>query len=383
MTHGRLRLLLSLALSLAALAAAVGIASAATFIPDIKAADPETADNASTFRSTVTNINRWYSTAFNYRPQQPVTFLMFSDAAQKTDAVQSWVGRPLTQDEKNVINAEPAYFFPAKASPKGLAKDGYVIAVNMDFWAGWTQVRDQVAAIAFQAGWQVNGNSGRRANNSVNFGLKVPGRPMIMHPLANTDYNPATGQLTKCASGSCASSVDTINTFIKNSMNRAYAFAMMQEVGGSAGPAWYREGVAEWMANQTQPFGSAAVNISFWKPYLVQILLSNQRPTRPSPIGDVPAYKIPTLRALTADPVVASKDITLTIVNSIAVSAVNGLGTKIGHAQMLDVLKQTASGKSFEAALTAVSGMDLDRLDATYKSNLPDSPDSRWDNRGQ
>ena len=54
--------------------------------------------------------------------------------------------------------------------------------------------------------------------------------------------------------------------------------------------------------------------------------------------------------------------------------SVEYLAEKVGGMPLLEVLRKTQRGESFETALQEVTGYSLDRLDREYRAKIPPKP---------
>lgn len=138
-----------------------------------------------------------------------------------------------------------------------------------------------------------------------------------------------------------------------------YAYLMMMEIAGDAGPQWFREGFAQWITyNKVSSTSSEQSVIDYT--------------SRAKKNGTLPA-----LHTLTSSwsTVISSSSQNLETAYGVSYLAVKYLTQKVGGMPPLQVLQRTAAGENFETALSALTGYNLNTLNGEYRSIIPEMLD--------
>ena len=140
----------------------------------------------------------------------------------------------------------------------------------------------------------------------------------------------------------------------KGTLVRQYAYVMMRDVAGYAGPNWYVEGFARMCSEAKVPTDPALRNELSW------MYDARNRGSLPS------------LRRLHQDwaGYVSISSQSLAAANGYSYMAVRILADRVGGAPLLDILKRNSRGEDFEAAMAAVTGLNVDQLDQAVKAKL-------------
>lgn len=145
--------------------------------------------------------------------------------------------------------------------------------------------------------------------------------------------------------------------YMKAVLVHEYTHVMQMDVAGEAGPDWFREGMAELNAYVRAP-GAVAY---FGRPSFVSWYRELGR--------------LPTLRHLqdSWQKMEPTREMAQ-VAYGMSYLAVEYLSEKVGGMPLLEVLRKTAGGESFESALQEVTGYTLDRLDREYRVRIPARP---------
>lgn len=135
-----------------------------------------------------------------------------------------------------------------------------------------------------------------------------------------------------------------------------YAYLMMMDIAGDAGPQWFREGFAQWITyNKVSSTSSEQSVIDY--------------AARGKKDGTLPALH--TLQSSWST-VINSSSQNLETAYGVSYLAVKYLTQKVGGMPPLQVLQRTSTGEDFETALSAVTGYNLNTLNGEYRSFIPD-----------
>jgi hypothetical protein len=147
----------------------------------------------------------------------------------------------------------------------------------------------------------------------------------------------------------------TVPTETQGSLVHGMALGMLQDVAGTGGPQWFREGLADLLANSRVPgMNEVGERATAWHmedgsgilPTVPTVNQSwNDLTARPGPMKDA-TYKV-------ADQVVFF------------------LSQKYSVPQLVGILQRTSAGENFETALQSVTGYDLSQLDSAYRVTMP------------
>ena len=133
------------------------------------------------------------------------------------------------------------------------------------------------------------------------------------------------------------------------------ALGMMQDVAGAGGPAWFKEGLADLLANGTVP-GMNEVNqrAQAWH----------------TANGSGVLATVPTVNA-DWDNLVGTSGLIRDSSFKVADQAVFFLAQKVGVPALVGILQRTSAGEDFESVLQSVTGYSLSQLDAAYRVTMP------------
>jgi hypothetical protein len=143
-------------------------------------------------------------------------------------------------------------------------------------------------------------------------------------------------------------------TLTKGMLVRQYSYLMQREVANSAGPVWFREGLARLSANPMAPSDPAL------REETTRMYEARKTGT------------LPTLKRLHADwaGTVSISTGTASAARGLSFLAVSILAERVGGGPLMEVLRRTAGGEDFETALRAVAGYSVDQLDAECQTRL-------------
>ncbi len=151
------------------------------------------------------------------------------------------------------------------------------------------------------------------------------------------------------------SNVDDWEDVTKANLLHEYAYIMETDLAGEAGPQWFREGMALWMA-----YAKIGSTIS-----------------ERSMTGYAATFQskgtLPTLQTLTSNwnGFVSSGSEQYEAAHGAAYLAVKHAAGNVGGMPILQVLQRTAAGESFESALQGATGYSISRLDSEYRGSIP------------
>lgn len=133
------------------------------------------------------------------------------------------------------------------------------------------------------------------------------------------------------------------------------ALGMLQDVAGTGGPAWYREGLADLLANSRVPgMNEVDQRASAW-----HMAAGNNMLPSVSNINQ------------NWDSLTGTAGMTRDASYKVADQAVFLLSQKVGVPALVNVLQRTSAGEDFQSALQAVTGYNLDQLDSAYRVTMP------------
>jgi hypothetical protein len=141
----------------------------------------------------------------------------------------------------------------------------------------------------------------------------------------------------------------------RGSLVHDLALAMLDEMAGSGGPVWLREGLADLLAN-SKVAGMSEVNqrAAAWHTAAGSGVL-------------------PSVASLTHDWAGATSSSVMVRDASykVADQAVFFLSQRVGVPALISVLARASAGEDFEAVLREVTGLDLSELDSAYRVTMP------------
>lgn len=133
------------------------------------------------------------------------------------------------------------------------------------------------------------------------------------------------------------------------------AAGMLEDVGGTGGPQWFREGLADLLAN-SRVHGLNEVNqrSSAW-------FMANG------------SGVLATVTTITQDwpGVTSTPGLIRESSLKVADQAVFFLAQKFGVPALVGILQRTSAGEDFQTVLQSVTGYNLEQLDAAYKVTMP------------
>ncbi len=136
-----------------------------------------------------------------------------------------------------------------------------------------------------------------------------------------------------------------------------YSKIMQTDLANGAGPRWFREGLAEWMAYSKI---SGTVSEKSHTHYAYAYYISGT---------------LPSLMDLTSnwDSFIGAAPENLEAGYGASYLAVKYLAGKVGGMPLIQTLQKVAAGESFDSALQDATGYSVGRLDGEYKSTIPSS----------
>ncbi|MGE5619519.1 MAG: hypothetical protein ACM3US_09705 [Sphingomonadaceae bacterium] len=140
----------------------------------------------------------------------------------------------------------------------------------------------------------------------------------------------------------------------KANLLHEYGYVMESDLFGEAGPQWYREGFAQWIAYSRVP-GTIAE-----KSVVAYASSFKERNT------------LPTLMALNSDwnGILNSSSESYQAAYGASFLALKYLSGRVGGMPLLQVLERTAAGEAFESALQNATGYTLSKLEGEYRSGI-------------
>ncbi len=133
------------------------------------------------------------------------------------------------------------------------------------------------------------------------------------------------------------------------------AIGMLQDVGGTGGPTWFREGLADLLANSTVP---GMVEVEHRDAAWRMALGNNQLPS----VSNINANW---------DSLMGSSPMIRDASYKVADQAVFFLAQKVGVPALVGVLQKTSAGEDFQTALQAATGYNFATLDSAYRVTMP------------
>ncbi len=289
-----------------------GIPSVAsgTFVPQVQATDDVSATAGTLLVPYVDDLQAWVASNLGWRSSRPVTFLLFSNTDSLINTVQALRGSPLSPDERNLVLSQPSFLVEATNSADGVQAGNPAILVNTDLNAATQTAMDLAGAFNLQVG-------------------------LVPPPPATQDDG---------------------MRLIQQSMARNYATLMELDTSGTAGPSFYREGLADAVAFRVVPG-------------------TPQESGQPETVSSVLATTgtLPTLANLEQNwnSFVIPGGTSFDTAHGIAFLSTNTVFDKVGGAGALSILRDTAAGQNFDTALQLVSGFSLDQLNTAYQPLIP------------
>ncbi len=276
-----------------------------TFVPRVLAADPVSGSLGTLISPYVTDLDAWFATNFGFRPSTPTTFLLFSNGEDLVAAANS-LGSPAGT---GLILGTPSHLMQATESGFGIQPGEWVILVNLDIQAATETSADLTSRFASEIGF-----------------LPIP-LPTEMDGMR----------------------------LIQWSMAREYAMLMEMLVAGTAGPEFFREGLADAISFRIVP---GTPTESGRAEAVAQFQLTNPLPT----VSDLEQNW---------DFITRPGGLIFDVARGIAFLSTNTVFNQVGGASALNVLQRVAAGENFESALQSVSGFSLFDLNSAFQSLIP------------
>ncbi len=133
------------------------------------------------------------------------------------------------------------------------------------------------------------------------------------------------------------------------------AIGMLQDVGGTGGPTWFREGLADLLANSTVPgMTEVGQRDAAWRTALGNNMLPS--------VANINSNW---------DSLTGTPGMTRDASYKVADQAVFFLAQKVGVPALVGVLQKTSAGEDFQTALQAATGYNLTTLDSAYRVTMP------------
>jgi len=142
---------------------------------------------------------------------------------------------------------------------------------------------------------------------------------------------------------------------VKSNLCHQYGTVMIQDLAGNAGPDWFREGMAEWMAYSNVTHSVSEISATHYA------AVAKANGTLPSLYTLTNSWN-ETIRA-GGEPGQA--------VYGAAYLAVKYLAGNVGGMPLIQALVRTSHGEPFESALQATTGYSIGRLESEYRNYMP------------
>jgi len=306
-----------------------------TFQPLVRAIDMTAAPMGTALVPYVQDLDSYFATRFGWRPSKPVTVLLYSNSANLQNGLQSLSGGSISANQQSLAMSEPAALIMVTEGQSGIVPpNSWAILVNTDIDAA----AQQFASLAGQV-------------NTIDASL-VPG--VLSGGTSSPVINPNsfdTGILSQ----------DQIfnngMAMIQESLARQYANVMMNDLGGSNVPTWFRQGMADSLAFTIVP------GIPLETGLAVAVARSQSN-----------TGALPTLSQLNSGgfPALLSTGGTAgAIGEGVSFLSTQSLLNSVSGAQIVDLLKGLGAGQSLDAQLQSSTGFSLTSLNNQYQSLIP------------
>lgn len=282
-----------------------------TFSPTVAASDATSADIGTGLAPYVADLDAWFATNFGWRSSRPVTFVLFSNGEDMVNAVGTLRGSALSPDERNQVLSRPSFLMQATQSGLDIQAGDWAILVNTDIDAATQLAQDLNSRFLVEAS---------------------------ILPVLQTSFGPEDGMRQ-----------------IQWSMARDLAALMEMDVAGTAGPFFYRAGLADAAAFRVVP---GTPQESGQPRVVTDFLVTNTLPS----LSDIEQNWIS---------LVSTGGESFDLARGVAFLSTNTVLNQVGGVSALNILRATASGEEFESALQSATGLSLFDLNTAYQSLIP------------
>ncbi len=303
-----------------------------TFIPQVRATDPQSADIGTTLVPYVQDLDAYFASHFGWRSSKPVTVLLYSSSDLMRNGLLSLTGGSLTANQQNQALSEPAALIMVTQGQSGVVNAGsWAILVNTDI----DMAAQQFANVAGEM-------------NAINMSL-VPGgasSSLLINPVTFNTADLSQAQMFSNAM-----------VMIQESIARQYSDLMITDLGGNNVPFWLRQGLENAIAFSIVPGTPMEMGWS-------EAVARTQSNTG----------ILPTLGQLNTggfESMLASGGSTAVVAQGVSFLSARSLVNTTSGPQLTSFLRGLGSGQNLDAQLSTSFGFNLNALNTQFQSLIP------------